>query len=412
MLEVKVENCAGIDVGKKFLAVCILTGPVDRKPAAEVRRFGTSVKELEALRAWLVESKCTEAVMESTGEYWKPVFNVLETALKIILANPLQVKALRGKKTDPKDSRWLASLLRHGLVQGSFIPPRDIRELRDLTRRRRTLVHEGASERNRIQKVLEDANVKLGNVLSDIFGMSGQAMLEALLKNEQSIAEIAELAHWSLAPKIPKIVEVLEGHRMNDHHRFLVRQGLRHMQYIEKMIEELDQEIAVKLKPYQKQVELACTVPGIQRVSAASILAETGMDMSPEGAFPDCHHLASWAGVCPGNYESAGKRLGGKTRRGNRWLKGMLTQTGWAAASKKNSLFSSRYQRIKLRRGGQRAVIALAHTQLIAIYWALRNGTPYPEQVQRMEQDRREAQIRHHLQRLAKLGYDSTCTNN
>jgi transposase len=250
MLEVKVENCAGIDVGKKFLAVCVLTGPADRKPAAEVRRFGTSVKELERLRAWLVETKCTEAVMESTGSYWKPVFNILEGSLKILLANPEQVKALKGKKTDPNDSRWLASLLRHGLVQGSFIPPRDIRELRDLTRRRRTLVGEGSSERNRVQKILEDANVKLGNVLSDVFGMSGQAMLEALLENKRSPAEIAELAHWSLAPKIPQIVEALEGHRMSEHHRFLVRQALRHMQYIEKMIEELDQEIAVKLKPY------------------------------------------------------------------------------------------------------------------------------------------------------------------
>ena len=406
MLEVKVENCAGIDVGKKFLAVCVLTGPVDRKPVAEVRRFGTSVKELERLRAWLVERKCTEAVMESTGSYWKPVFNILEGSLKIILANPEQVKALRGKKTDPNDSRWLASLLRHGLVQGSFIPPRDIRELRDLTRRRRTLVGEGAAERNRVQKVLEDANVKLGNVLSDVFGMSGQAMLEALLENKRSAAEIAQLGHWSLAAKIPQITEALEGHRMNDHHRFLVRQALRHMQYIEQMIEELDKEITAKLKPYSKQMELACTVPGIQTISAASILAETGMDMSPEGPFPDCHHLASWAAICPGNNESAGKRRSGKTRQGNRWLRGMLTQTGWAAAGARNSLFRERYQRIKLRRGGQRAVIAIAHAQLIAIYWALRNGTPYPEQVQRLEQDRREAQIRHHLQRLAKLGYE------
>src|SRR6266403_411049 len=211
MLEVKVENCAGIDVGKKLLAVCVLIGPANHKAVAEVRRFGTSVKELERLRTWLVETKCREAVMESTGSYWRPVFNILEGSLKIILANPEQVKALRGKKTDPNDSRWLASLLRHGLVQGSFIPPRDIRELRDLTRRRRTLVGDGAAERNRVQKVLEDANVKLGNVLSDVLGASGQAMLEALLENKQSPAEIAELGHWSLAPKIPQIIEALEG---------------------------------------------------------------------------------------------------------------------------------------------------------------------------------------------------------
>src|SRR5437667_7767830 len=264
MLEVKVEKCAGIDVGKKFLAVCILIGLANQKPVGEVRRFGTSVKELERLRTWLLESGCTEAVMESTGSYWKPVFNILEGSLKIILANPEQVKALRGKKTDPNDSRWLASLLRHGLVQGSFIPPRDIRELRDLTRRRRTLVSDGAAERNRVQKVLEDANVKIGNVLSDVFGTSGQAMLEALLENKRSAAEIAELGHWSLAPKIPQIIEALEGHRMTDHHRFMIRQCLRHMRTLEEMIEELDKEIALRLKPYQQQVKLACTVPGIK----------------------------------------------------------------------------------------------------------------------------------------------------
>jgi transposase len=252
---------------------------------------------------------------------------------------------------------------------------------------------------------LEDANVKLGNVLSDVFGTSGQAMLEALLENKQSATEIAELGHWSLAPKIPQIVEALEGHRMSDHHRFLIRQSLRHMRCIEEMIEDLDKEIAVRLKPYQKQIELACTVPGIKPNAAASILAETGMDMNPEGPFPDCHHLASWAAICPGNDESAGKRRSGKTRQGNRWLKATLTQTAWAGAATKNSLFQMRYQRLKLRRGGQRAVTAIAHAQLIGIYWALRNGTPYPEQVQRLQQDRREAQIRHHLQRLIKLGY-------
>jgi transposase len=406
MLEVKVENCAGIDVGKKFLAVCVLTGPVDRKPTEEVRRFGTSVKELERLRAWLMETKCTEAVMESTGSYWKPVFNILEGSLKIILANPQQVKALRGKKTDPNDSRWLASLLRHGLVQGSFIPPRDIRELRDLTRRRRTLVGDGSAEKNRVQKILEDANVKLGNVLSDVFGTSGQAMLEALLENKQSPAEIAELGHWSLIPKIPQILEALEGHRMTDHHRFMIRQCLRHMRTIEEMIEELDKEIAVRLKPYQQQVKLACTVPGIKHTAAASILAETGMDMSPQGPFPDCHHLASWATICPGNNESAGKRKSGRMRRGNRWLRATLTQTGWAGAADKKSRFPLRYQKVKLRRGAQCAVMAIAHAQLIGIYWALRNGIPYPEQVQGMEQDRREAQIRYHLQRLTKLGYE------
>jgi transposase len=406
MLEVKVERCAGIDGGKKFLAVCVMVGPANEKPVMEVRRFGTNVKDLERLRTWLEQTGCTEAVMESTGSYWKPVFNILEGGLKIILANPEQVKALRGKKTDPNDSRWLASLLRHGLVQPSFIPPRDIRELRDLTRRRRVLLNEGSAERNRTQKVLEDANVKLGNVLSDVFGTSGQAMLEALLENKLTAAEIAELAQSRLRPKIPQIMDALEGHRMTSHHRLLIRQSLHHMEYIEKMIGELDIEIAKRLQPYQKQIELACTVPGIGRIAAASILAEVGMDMSPTGPFSDCHHLASWSAICPGNNESAGKRKNGRTRNGNRWLRATLTQTAWAGAAKKDSAFQLRYRRVKLRRGAQRAVTAVAHAQLIALYWVLRNGAAYQEQKRHSEQNRREALIQHHLRQLTKLEYE------
>jgi len=405
MLEVKVEQCAGIDVGKKFIDVCVLTGPANRKPAEEVRRFGTNVGDLEVLRAWLKEKACTEVVMESTGSYWKPVFNILEGQLKVILANPEQVKALRGKKTDRKDCRWLAGLLRHGLVQPSFIPPRDIRELRDLTRRRRTLLQNGAQERNRVQKILEDANVKIGNVLSDVFGMSGQAMLEALMENKLGPEEVADLARRSLRRKIPQIVEALKGHRMSDHHRMLIRQALKHMKFIERMIEELDKQIQQQLAPYQKQVELACTVPGIRSEAAASILAEIGMDMSENGPFPSCHHLASWAGVCPGNNSSAGKRKSGKIRKGNRWLKATLTQTAWAGSNKKNSAFQFRYQRLKGRRGVKRATIAVAHSQLIALYWVLRNGAAYEGQRQEVERQQRESLIRHHLHRLAQLGY-------
>jgi transposase len=405
MLEVKVERCAGIDVHKKFLAVCVMIGLADQKPETEVRRFGTSVTELEKLRAWLVEKGCTEAVMESTGSYWKPVFNVLEGAVKLILANPEQVKALRGKKTDPKDCRWLASLLRHGLVQPSFIPPRDIRELRDLTRRRRTLMQEGARERNRVQKLLEDANVKIGNVLTNVFGMSGQAMLEALLENKLNAEEIANLAQGRLRPKIPQIVEALEGHHMSEHHRILLKQILKHMAFIEEMVTELDLEISNKLQPYEKQMKLACTVPGIGRDAAASILAETGMDMGDDGPFPTCHHLASWAAICPGNNESGGRRKNGKTRKGNRWLRATLAQTAWAGAAKKDSAFRNRYYRLKARRGPQRAATAVSHAQLIALYWVIRNGVPYQEQAHQLKEQQRDSLIRHHLRRLAELGF-------
>jgi transposase len=405
MLEVKVERCAGIDVHKKFVMVCVLIGLAHQKPASEVRRFGTSVPELQRLRAWLMEKGCTETVMESTGSYWKPVFNILERDVKVILANAEKVKALRGKKTDPLDCRWLAGLLRHGLVQGSFIPPQHIRELRDLTRRRRTLMQQGASERNRVQKILEDANVKIGNVLSNVFGMSGQAMLEALLDKEMTAAEMADLAQGRLRPKIPQIIEALEGHAMRDHHRKLLRQILRHMAFIEDMVEELDKEIWDHLKPYEQEVQLACSVSGIGRDAAASILAEIGLDMSDDGPFSGCHQLASWAGICPGNNESGGKRKSGRTRKANRWLRATLAQTAWAGIRKKNSSFRDRYHRLKPRRGPQRAATAVSHAQLIAIYWVLRNRVPYQEQVQQLDDRRREVMIRHHLNRLKELGY-------
>jgi transposase len=244
-----------------------------------------------------------------------------------------------------------------------------------------------------VQKILEDANVKIGDVLSDVFGLSGQAILEALLENKRSATEIAELAHWRLAPKIPQIVEALEGHRMRDHHRFLIRQSLDHMHYIEKMIRELDVEIGKLLRPYQKQIELACTVPGIGPTAAASILAETGMDMSVDGPFPDCHHLASWAAICPGNNESAGVRKSGRTRRGNRWLRATMQQTAWAGVAKKSSAFQIRYQNSNHAAARSVAITAVAHAQLIAIYWALRNGTAYQEQIRQSEEQRRKAQI-------------------
>lgn len=405
MLEVKVERCAGIDVHKKFVMVCVLIGLAHQKPTSEVRRFGTNVPELERLKAWLLEKGCTDVVMESTGSYWKPVFNILERHLKVMLANAEKVKALRGKKTDPNDSRWLAGLLRHGLVQPSFIPPRDIRELRDLTRRRRTLMQQGASERNRVQKILEDANVKIGNVLTDVFGMSGQAMLEALLDNDKTAEQMADLAQGRLRPKIPQITEALEGHSMRDHHRMLLRQILKHMAFIEEMVEELDKEIWNKLQPYDENVKLACSVPGIGRDAAASILAEIGTDMSEDGPFPGCHQLASWGGICPGNNESGGKRKSGRTRKANRWLRATLAQTSWAGIRKKNSSFRDRYERLKPRRGPKRAATAVSHAQLIAVYWALRNRVPYQEQVQQLDHRRRDAMIHHHLKRLKELGY-------
>ena len=270
--------------------------------------------------------------MESTGSYWKPVFNILEGHFKVILANLEQVKALRGKKTDRKDCRWLAGLLRHGLVQASFIPPRDIRELRDLTRRRRSLLQNGTQERNRVQKVLEDANVKIGNVLSDVFGMSGQAMLEALLENQLSPEQMADLARGTLRRKIPQIVEALEGHRMSDHHRLLIRQSLKHMQFIEEMIEELDKQIREKLAPYPKPVELVCTGTwDWKRCRSQYSGGNRNGDERQRSLLPVVTIWLPGAGVCPGNNSSAGKRKSGRIRKGNRWVESHAdaNRMGW-----------------------------------------------------------------------------------
>jgi transposase len=294
MIEVILERCAGIDIGKRFVVVCLLTGAASEKPHVEKRQYDATVGELEKLREWLVSEGCTHVVVESTGSYWKPVFNVLEKSVTVVLANPVHVKNLRGHKTDRKDSAWLAHLLRHGLIRPSFIPPPEIRELRSLTRQRRDLIAAGARERNRVQRLLEEANIKLGNVLSDVFGVSGQRMLEALLEGKATPAEIAQLAVKSVRRKIPLLEAALEGHRLTDTLRFLIAQNIRHMEFLEREIAALDDQIADTLQPFTQQMELLESLPGIDHVTAAAVLGEIGVDME---RFPTPAHLASWAGV-------------------------------------------------------------------------------------------------------------------
>lgn len=273
MICAAIERCAGIDVGKTFLAVCSMTGLLDGEPIVERRRFGTIRSELEALRKWLVQKDITHVVMESTGSYWKPVFNELEGHVQVYLANPQEVKIRKGHKTDDKDGWWLAHLLRHAMIHPSFIPPRAIRELRDLTRRRKRLLSNATAEKNRIQKVLEDANVKLGNVLSDVFGVSGQLMLDALLKGEAQPAEIAQFAKYSARKKIPEIAQALEGHQMSDHHRRMIRYSLSHLQFLEEQLAELDRDIAEQIRAagLEQKWRLLQTVPGLQDRSALFI---------------------------------------------------------------------------------------------------------------------------------------------
>jgi transposase len=406
MICAAIERCAGIDVGKRFLAVCIMTGPLEAEPCVQRRRFGTITAELESLRDWLKAEGVTHAVMESTGSYWKPVFNVLEGSLKVCLANPQEVKNRKGHKTDDKDGWWLAHLLRHAMIYPSFIPPRAIRELRDLTRRRKRLLGDATAEKNRVQKVLEDANVKLGNVLTDVFGVSGQLMLNALLEGTAPPAEIAQLAKRGAKKKIPEIIQALEGHRMSEHHRQMIRYSLKHMLFLEEQIAEIDRDITAQIQAagLGEAWQLMQTVPGIQDRSAASILAETGADMQQ---FPSAKHLSSWAGVCPGNNRSAGKIKSSHTTGGNPWLRSALTECAWAAAATKNCSLQDKFWRVTRRSGGQKApaLIAVAHVMLMLIYRVLQTHQPFQDRLSPpLGELQKQRMIRHHIRRLGKLG--------
>lgn len=406
MICAAVERCAGIDVGKKWLSVCIMIGPLNGEPRVEKRRYGVNVADLKQLREWLAREEITHVAMESTGSYWKPVFNVLEESVTVCLANPQEVKNRKGHKTDDKDGWWLAHLLRHAMIHASFIPPRPIRELRDLTRRRARLNGAGTSEKNRIQKVLEDANVKLGNVLSDVFGVSGQLMLDALLAGKAKPEEIAQFAKGLAKKKIPAIIEALEGHQMSEHHRKMVRYSLSHMKFLEEQIVEIDKDINVKIHEagMAREWELLQTVPGVKERSGASILAETGPDMKQ---FPSTRQLSSWGGVCPGNNRSAGKNRSSHTTGGNPWLRGALSECAWAASHKNGCFLKEKFWRITTKTKGKQniALVAVSHSILQLVYEVLRTGKPYQDrQAPALTQSQKERLIRHHSRRLGKLG--------
>lgn len=380
MICAAVERCAGIDVGKRFLAVCLMSGPLEGEARVQKRRYGTTMAELESLRDWLQTEGVTHVVMESTGSYWKPVFNVLEASVKVYLANPQEVKNRKGHKTDDKDGWWLAHLLRHAMIHPSFIPPRPLRELRDLTRRQQRLLGNATAEKNRIQKVLEDANVKLGNVLSDVFGVSGQLMLDGLLQGEARPEEIAQFAKHKAKRKIPEIIQALQGNRMSDHHREMIRYSLKHLEFLEEQIDDLDRAIAGKIvaSGYATEWRLLQTLPGVGDRSAASILAETGADMAQ---FPSAREFSSWAGVCPGNNRSAGKNKSSHTTGGNPWLRRVLAECAWAAACKKNCFLKEKFWRITSKSGGKKApaVIAVAHVLLLLAYHVLSTHEPFAD---------------------------------
>jgi transposase len=404
MIAAVVEKCAGIDVGKKFLKVCVMVGPLTEEPRHEIRRVDCTQGQFEDLVKWLKSEGVTHVAMESTGPYWVPVFNVLETECQVVLANPEEVKNRKGHKTDAQDSWWLAHLLRHGMIRPSFIPDKATRDLREVTRRRKKLVQQIAQERNRVQKQLEYGNVKLGNELSDVFGLSGQLMLKALVDEDRTPEEIAEMAQGSLKKKRVAIAESVRGARLSETQKEMIRSSMRHMTFLEMEIKQLDEMVTglVRESGQQEAYQLLQTIPGIKAEAAGSLLAEIGSNMQQ---FPDAGHLSSWGGVCPGNNESAGKHKSRHTTHGNPWFRMTVVECAWSASRTKDSAFQIKYQGLKPKIGHKRALIAVAHLLVYGMYYVLSRKEKYrtvPPAA--MNEIQRQKVIRHHTRRLRRLG--------
>lgn len=372
-MEPIIERCCGLDVHQATVVACVLVGGAHQKPRKEIRSFGTKTRELMELRQWLRDHGVTHVGMEATGIYWKPVHAVLEDDFEVVVGNAHHIKNVPGRKTDVKDSEWIADLLRHGLIAKSFVPPKPIRELRDLLRYRRKLVESRSAERNRLQKLLETANIKLASVASDVFGVSGMAMLKALVRGDATPAQMAQLARKRLRQKLGELELALEG-KVEEHHRFILEMQLARLEQLDEHVTKLDARIDAKLAPYREHRERLTQIPGVDRVLAAVIIAELGTDMR---VFKSAAHLAAWAGVCPGNNESAGKRKKGNARKGNVHLMTALVEAAHGASRKKDSYFKDKFFRLKARRGYLRAAVAIAHKILKAVYVMLSTGADY-----------------------------------
>jgi transposase len=400
---------AGLDVHQKFITVGVRCRLDTGKLFAEVRTFTTMTRDLWALADYLEALGVTHVAMESTGVLWKPVWNILDGRFQLLLVNPRHVKQVPGRKSDVSDAEWIAQLLQCGLLQGSFVPRRELRELRDLTRFRAQLASEQTRLANRIHKVLEDANIKLGAVASDILGKSGRAMLHALIRGEHHPDQLADLAEGRLRAKIPDLKLALEGH-FTEHHRFLVEHLLGHLDELERHVEEISSRISERLRPVLDDARLKRldAIVGVNRTTIENVVAEIGADMSQ---FPDEHHLSSWAGMCPGNEESAGKRLRSHTTRKNRWLRRALVEAAWAASRTKESYLGAQYRRLAARRGKKRALVAVAHSLLVIFYHMLKSDVEYQdlgvEYLDRLDPERLR---RYLVKRLEGLGYQVTLT--
>jgi len=395
--------CCGLDVHKKVIVGCLISIDDDGVESRQVRKFGTMTEDLLSLLDWLQESRCTHVAMESTGVYWKPVYNILEGHIdQVLVVNAQHLKAVPGRKTDVRDSEWIAELLQHGLLKGSFIPPPPVREVRDLTRYRSSLIRERARTVNRLQKVLEDANIKLASVVSDIKGASATAMLRALVAGHTNPEILACLAKGTLRKKREQLIKALTG-RLKPHHQFLIAEQLSQIDYLDEAIERISAKIGECLRPFDDAIERLDGIPGINRPTAEVLLAEIGWDMS---RFPTAKHLASWAGMCPGNNESAGKRRSGKTRKGSPWLRHALVEAAHGAVHTKNKYFKAQYHRIAARRGKKKALLAVGHSVLVVVYHLLTRQSDYADLgADYFEERDREAVQRRCVRRLERLGY-------
>jgi transposase len=401
-MDVIYQRCAGLDVHKKTIMACVIVPGPKGKPQKAIRAFGTMTDDLVALGDWLAAVEVTHVAMESTGVFWQPVWNLLEDRFVLVLVNAHHIKQVPGRKTDVADSEWIADLLRHGLVKASFVPDRDQRELRELTRYRTTLMQERAAEVNRLQKTLEGANIKLAAVATDVLGKSGRQILEALVAGTSQADELAQLAKGRMRAKIPELQRALAG-SFRPHQQFMVARHLAYIDAIDELVEQVSGEIAERLRTAEADVELLDAITGIGRPTAEVWLAEVGTDLE---RFPTHRHLASWAGLCPGNNESAGKRKTGKTRKGNAALRTALVVAAQAASHKRDSYLSVQYRRLAARRGPKKAIVALAHSLLVIAYHVLKRRVDFADLGPTYFDERNRVSVQRQLvRRLERLGY-------
>jgi transposase len=401
-MDVLYPRCAGLDVHQKTVVACIRIHGSGGRAQTEIRTFATHTAALIELSQWLAEHECTHVAMEATGVYWKPVWHILEGNFELVLANAKYVRNVPGRKSDVSDATWLADLLAHGLVRSSFVPPQPIQELRDLTRTRKQLVRQRAQHINRIHKILEDANVKVGSLITDITGKSGRAVLNGLISGEHNPETLVELTSTRLKTPRPDLVLALQG-KVTAHHRFMLQIHLEQVDGVDRSLAQLDAQIEEKTRPFAKVADRLQQIPGMSHLAARVVLAEIGPDMSQ---FSTAGQLISFAGLCPRMDESAGKKQSTKIRKGSNWLKSTLVSCAWAAARSKNTYARAQYHRLKTRRGSKRAVVAVAASMLNAIYYLLKRGTDYVDLGPTHFDQRDRQRIAKRLQRrLEDLGY-------